>query len=266
MTRSSAAWGPADALAVDAIAAAHALAGRPIVVGLAGAQGSGKSTMAARLSTRLGGRGLRAAVLSLDDFYLTKAERAALARTVHPLLVTRGVPGTHDRALLQMALTALLAGQAEARVPRFDKAADDRAPEQGSIAGPVDLVLLEGWCLGARPQAEAELAAPINDLERIEDVDGRWRRWVNAQLAGDYAALFGRLALLIFLRAPDFGVVERWRTEQEVALHAETGSRGLYDGQIKRFIDHYERITRAMLASPPADLVIQLDNERTPRL
>ena len=223
--------------------------------------------MAPRLAARLARSGLRTVVLALDDFYLTKAERSSLAKEVHPLLATRGVPGTHDLALLQAALDPLLAGAAlETPIPRFDKASDDRAPRADwvTIAGPVDIVLLEGWCIGARPQAEADLAPPINDLERDEDADGRWRCWVNAQLAGPYAALFDRLGLRIFLRAPDFAVVERWRAEQEATSYALRGLRGLSDPQIRRFIDHFERITRAMVADPPADLVIELDASRTP--
>lgn len=267
MTRSSA-WHAADAAAADAIVAAHAKVDGPIVVGLAGAQASGKSTMAPRLVTRLAGQGLRAAVLALDDFYLTRAERLELASAVHPLLITRGVPGTHDLPLLRRTLDAMLDGQGTVPVPRFDKAADDRTQrtEWLDIQVPLDVVILEGWCIGARPQPEADLTAPANALERDEDGHGRWRRWVNAQLAGDYAALFGRLALCIMLRAPDFGVVGRWRAEQEATLQSTTGLRGLSDTQIKRFIDHYERVTRWMLEDEPADLVIPLDAARTPLL
>jgi D-glycerate 3-kinase len=254
----SAAWDEADAAAVRAIEARSGAS--PIVVGLAGAQGSGKTTMAARLAQRLEDAGLRTGILALDDFYRTRGERADLARTVHPLLATRGVPGTHDLALIAGTLDALLAG-CEAHVPRFDKATDERAPgEWRPIAAPVDVVLLEGWCIGARAQASAELLTPVNALERLEDADARWRRWVNARLAADYAALFGRLALRIFLRAPSFGVVRRWRTEQEHDLPFG----GMNPPAIKRFIDHYERITRWMLEDEPADLVIDLDPARTP--
>lgn len=253
----SPAWDAADAAVVQAIEARYA--GEPILVGLAGAQGSGKSTMGPRVALRLEDAGLRAAVLALDDFYLTRAERAQLARTVHPLLATRGVPGTHDIALLTRTVERLLAGD-DARVPRFDKATDDRALEARKIAEPVDVVILEGWCIGARPQPEAVLADPVNDLERREDAGERWRTWVNDRLATDYAALFDRLALRILLCAPSFDVVVRWRTEQERQLL----SGGMGTPAIKRFIDHYERITRWMLQDEPADLVIDLDADRMP--
>ena len=124
----------------------------------------------------------------------------------------------------------------------------------------VDVVILEGWCIGARPQPATALADPVNDLERREDADGRWRSWVNDRLATDYAALFDRLTLRILLRAPSFDVVLRWRTEQERHLL----SSGMETPAMKRFIDHYERITRWMLEDEPADLVIVLDRDRNP--
>lgn len=255
----SPAWAKADAAAARAIAARYR--GAPILVGLAGAQGSGKSTMAPRLARRLEKTGLRTAVLALDDFYLTRLEREELARTVHPLLATRGVPGTHDVALLTRVIDALLTGSS-ARVPRFDKAADDRAREGREIAGPVDVLLLEGWCIGARAQPAAALARPVNDLERREDAGGRWRRWVNDRLATDYAGLFEHLALRILLRAPDFAVVLGWRSEQERGLL----SGGMEPPAIERFIGHYERITRWMLEDETADLVIDLGPDREPSL
>jgi D-glycerate 3-kinase len=250
----------ADALAAEAISVAHGQRGSPIVIGLAGAQGSGKSTMAPRLVERLSASGLRARILALDDFYLTRAERAYLARDVHPLLATRGVPGTHDTGLLSGILDSLLAGRAT-EIPIFDKAADDRAGRRTIESGP-DIILLEGWCIGARPEPVDRLAAPINALEREEDADGAWRNWVNLRLATDYAALFARLDLRLMLRAPSFDVVLGWRTEQERALLFG----GMFGPAIKRFIDHYERITRWMLEDEPADLVIDLDPGRKPTL
>ena len=89
---------------------------------------------------------------------------------------------------------------------------------------------------------------------------------MNAQLAGAYATLFGRLALRIFLRAPGFDVVERWRTEQEDQMARRAGQPGMNAAELRRFVAHYERITRAMIADPPADLVIELDASRTPQL
>jgi D-glycerate 3-kinase len=245
----------------------------PLLMGLCGAQGSGKSTAAAALAGLFGEAGLPAAVLSIDDFYRTRAERQRLARDVHPLLLTRGVPGTHDLPLMQAVIGALRSG-ARPALPRFDKARDDRVPERNwqAPAEPVRIVLLEGWCVGARPEPPQALAAPINELERLEDPDGRWRRFVNDALAGEYHPLFEALFPLVLLAAPSFDVVYRWRLEQEHKLRdrlrREGGdaSRVMDDAQVARFIAHYERVTRHILAEMPerADAVIRLDAWRQP--
>ena len=250
--------------------------GQPLIVGICGAQGSGKTTLCANLQLALARQlSARVAVLSIDDFYLSAMERMRLSETVHPLLRTRGAPGTHEVALGLELLDRLTQAGTESStlLPRFDKLADDRAPRSTwpAFSGRADVVLLEGWCVGARAQPEEQLIAPINALERDEDPDGRWRRYVNAQLAGPYQALFGRLDRLVLLRAPDFDVVFRWRRQQEQTLAASAGAGGLPEGarvmsdaQLERFISHYERLTRFILAEMPerADLAIALDAQR----
>ena len=242
--------------------------GRMLAVGLCGAQGSGKSTLAAQVVAALTQAGHRVAALSLDDLYLTLAERRALAAQVHPLLLTRGVPGTHDVALGERILDAA-ARAGHFRLPCFDKAADDRVDEREWLEqdGPVDLLLLEGWCVGARAQTPEALLDPVNDLERREDAQGLWRTYVNRQLDGPYRHLFARLDHLILLAAPDFAVVWRWRKQQEDDLRRRTagaGAGGMDDPALHRFIQHYERLTRHVLSTMPdyADLVVQLDDER----
>ncbi|HZD51482.1 MAG TPA: hypothetical protein VE175_00410, partial [Woeseiaceae bacterium] len=148
----------------------HRELGRPVIVGINGAQGSGKSTLALFLSNWLEREtGLATARLSIDDMYLGKSEREALSRTLHPLFATRGVPGTHDIGLGERVLDALTASGSPRSVhlPAFDKASDDRLPETRwpRVEAPVDAVLFEGWCVGARPQEPAQLAEPINALE-----------------------------------------------------------------------------------------------------
>ncbi|WP_414714477.1 kinase [Sphingomonas sp.] len=241
---------------------------RPLILGICGSQGSGKSTLARGLAARLG---VRAAILSLDDLYLGKAARAALARDIHPLLATRGVPLTHDVALGCAILDAVKAGK-PIRLPRFDKASDEPLPEAQweVVDSPLDLLILEGWCVGAAAQADADLDAPVNDLERAEDPGGIWRRAVNDALAGPYQALFARIDRLALLAAPGFEVVQGWRTQQEAELRVTLAGQGrdpalaMTDAQVARFIQHYERITRAILAEMPgrADLTINLDPER----
>lgn len=243
---------------------------RPIIVGLAGPQGSGKSTTAARLARRLSDEGRIVVVCSIDDFYLTHAERRRLATDIHPLLATRGVPGTHDVPLAMHTLTALreaAPGQAFA-LPFFDKATDDRADSKDwrGHDGRSDIILLEGWCVGVRPQPDIALGDPVNALEREEDQDGRWRRFVNDRLCTDYAELFALLDLTILLRAPSFDQIYAWRAEQEAGLdrrmaHARSP---MTNAALRRFIAHYERLTRWMMAESAADIVVDLDMERRP--
>lgn len=244
----------------------------PLVIGLNGGQGSGKSTLAALAATHLQrSASLRTLVLSLDDLYLGRAARRALAARVHPLFETRGVPGTHDTRLgltLLDALQAAAAGDARAldglRLPRFDKARDDRVPADEAVAPvtPVDLVLLEGWCVGATAEPEAALREPVNALEAREDPDAVWRRHVNAALAGDYALLFARLDALVMLQVPAWEAVPRWREAQEQVLRQQ-GRGGMSAAAVARFVAHYERLTRHMLRTLPAraDLLLALDED-----
>lgn len=242
---------------------------RPAVLGIAGAQGSGKSTLAALLVADARQAGLHAAALSIDDFYLTRSQRQRLARRIHPLLATRGPPGSHDVPLALTTLDTLrhLAPGQQSTVPRFDKLADTRRPPSRwpKVTGPLDLIVLEGWCLGAVPETEAALAEPINALEAEEDSDGRWRRWVNAALA-KYPPLWRAIDRLLFLAAPDFETVPEWRWQQERELAAGDDRRGMSRAQLNRFVQHYERLTRHMLRTMPAiaGRTVVLDAQRRP--
>ena len=265
---------PYGEIATATIARYRALA-RPMVAGICGAQGSGKSTLALGVAALIVHRtGLRVATLSIDDFYLPRADRQALAATVHPLFATRGVPGTHDVGLAHDTLARLTGadGGNAIALPRFDKAADEplirsRWP---LFPGPADIVLFEGWCVGARAQEDDALSAPINRLEREEDRQGIWRRAVNAALAGPYRRLFDRLDSLLLIAAPDFEVVFDWRREQERKLAERHLAAGLPmqaimdDGALRRFIEHYERLTRHILAEMPAraDGLMKMDAGR----
>ncbi|WP_120076743.1 P-loop NTPase fold protein [Aurantiacibacter odishensis] len=239
----------------------------PLVIGINGAQGSGKSTLCKFLEVLLSRRQIRAVTLSLDDLYLTRAERQKLAEEVHPLFATRGVPGTHAVAMGLGIIEDMLAGRA-LDLPRFDKATDDRAAEGTRITGPVDVLLLEGWCVGAKPQHAAALAEPINALERDEDPHGVWRSLVNHWLSEDYARLFDQIDLLVMLKVADFDAVRRNRALQEEKLRAANpdGPNVMDDAALERFLAHYERLTRHMLAEMPgrADVVIDIGPDQNP--
>ena len=257
-----------DRLVAEALAAARALPLPTPVFAIAGLQGSGKSTLAAQVAARARSEGLRVAVLSLDDLYLTRAQRQRLALDVHPLLATRGPPGTHDLALALETFAALRRGHTRP-LPRFDKAGDDRlAPEHwADTSAPLDLLVFEGWCLGVPAESEDALREPLNPLERDEDPDGRWRRWCNAALARDYPPLWAHVDVLWFLQPRGFETVHAWRGEQERALQAAHPDRTGMDGAtLDRFIQHYERVSRQALRTMPgiADACVALDSERQP--
>lgn len=221
------------------------------VLGLSGAQGIGKTTALRHLETL---PNLKVAVLSLDDFYLTKAERQHLAASVHPLCATRGAPGSHDVELLIRTIDRLrlATGSSIARWPSFDKKTDDRAAERDwcELQGRPDAVLLEGWMIGALPDTEAKAAPPCNELEAKEDPTGRWRDWQERSLSKDYLPLWDKVDGFLHLVAPSFDVVMNWRCQQEeTTLGLAPGTLPADRRQwVARFIQHYERITRRMLA------------------
>ncbi len=239
------------------------------LIGINGAQGTGKTTAAVILKQILEiCHGLKVCVLSMDDIYHTREQRAVLAREVHPLLITRGVPGTHDLNLgLELIDSLKNADQnSRTRIPVFDKANDDRVREEQwpVFDGRPDIILIEGWCVSAKPQPVERLLQPINELERLQDHDGVWRSFVNQQLE-NYQLLFNQIEFLIMLKAPGFRQIFEWRSLQEQKLKKSVDvdqARALMDEeQIKRFIEHFERITRWMLEDIPAraNLVLLID-------
>mgnify|MGYP006274626591 CR=1 FL=1 len=241
---------------------------RPLIVGIQGAQGSGKSTTAAVLSLALEAlHRCSTAVLSLDDFYLTRQERLGISQTIHPLFITRGVPGTHDLDLLQRVMDQLCRADAGTRtpIPIFEKARDDRLPESTwrTHSGRPDIILLEGWCIGTRPEPQERILHPINALEAIDDANAEWRQMVNARLEGPYADLSARLDRLVMLKISDFDSVLSFRALQEKKLAESRGKDQpgvMEDDKLRRFIMHFERLTRWNLISTPqfADLVLNI--------
>ena len=242
--------------------------GQTYYLAINGSQGSGKSTMAAFLQCIFEHQfDLSVANLSIDDFYLTRKERKHLAEHIHPLLATRGVPGTHDIPLAINTLKKLNEVHNSVQLVRFNKAYDDRAEKHlwDKVAAPVDIVILEGWCMGLQAQNSADLYTPINRLEQLEDSNGRWRNFVNAQLEEHYPDLFNMFDQLIMLKAPSFDCVYQWRKNQEDKLIAQQSTRfTMNQAELERFIQHYQRLTEHALHSLPtyANLVIELNTQQ----
>lgn len=236
--------------------------GRIPVVGVAGPQGSGKTTLVRAYAAFHPAT----AHFSLDDVYLDAAERRMIAAAVHPLFATRGPPGTHNLQLLVDTLDAWQAADPDSHtpLPAFDKVTDNPVPRASRpvFEGRPQLILIDGWCLGATPQAASELETPINDLEAHEDERGKWRRSVDEQLTLAYPMAFQRLDAILYLRAPSFEIILDWRCEQEEGLLGRNLTQA-DRWRINRFIQHYERVTRHMMAGGRrADVEVQLDSRR----
>ena len=236
------------------------------VFGIVGLQGSGKSTLAGQVAALAASRGLKAAVVSLDDFYLGRQQRQQLARQIHPLLATRGPPGTHDMELALDTMARLQEG-VQVALPRFDKLADDRLPTTHwpVMENRCDLVILEGWFLKTPPQHADELLQPVNTLEQLEDADGTWRRYCNTALTGQYLPLWECIDKLWFLQGPGFEVVPAWRWQQEQALQAnDPGRKAMSRLEVERFVQFFERVSRQALRTLPtiAENTITLDERR----
>lgn len=242
------------------------------VIGVNGAQGAGKTSFCELMKIVLEeGFGKRVLCLSIDDLYLSHADREKLARQIHPLLKTRGVPGTHyvEKGLKLLHDLAAAGPSTQIRIPRFDKATDDVVPESRCDVwvGRPDVVLFDGWFMGAEEQPLSDLLNPINDLEKNEDKDAVWRTYVNLQLKTEYSKLFDELSLLVMLKVPSMEKVYEWRELQENKLRAATEGwenlRVMTPDEVRRFIAHYERLTSWMLQEMPqrADVLLMVNED-----
>jgi len=245
----------------------------PVVIGINGSQGSGKSTLAGLFADVLKpAHDFETVVLSIDDFYLGHDERKTLSETIHPLLQTRGVPGTHDVAMAIDTLVSLKQFSAPVTIPHFDKSRDDRAAksEWRVIDRKPDIIILEGWCMGSEAQSDDALIKPVNEIEEKEDSDLVWRNYVNQQLKQNYPPLFSQVDVWIMLRAPSFDCVFDWRLEQEEKRIQVLSRQGKYPSglmnrnEIARFIQHYQRITEYTLDTLPdrVHFLYELDKRR----
>lgn len=232
---------------------------RPALIGVAGAQGSGKTTACALLAQA---NQPRFAHFSLDDVYWSKAEREDVAKLLHPLFATRGPPGTHDLDLAIGTIAALRLASADSatRLPRFDKLRDEPAPKADwpTYRGRPEAILIDGWCIGALAPARGR---PLNAVEAI-DSDSKWRDAQDVYLREDYAAFFALFDAIVYLQPPSWEIVRSWRGQQEEQLlgRAMTPEES---AKLDRFLMHYERLTRSMMAGQHvASVVVELDESR----
>ncbi len=235
-----------------------------LYIGLSGGQGSGKTTVANILCIILKKYFKRKILkISIDDYYKTLEERSKMSKGTHALFKTRGVPGTHDVNLIMKFFNFIKKKKFKKfRIPKFAKNLDDRLKKKYwyKIKAKPEIVILEGWCVGARPQTNDLIKKPINILEKYEDKNMKWRKYVNEKLKKEYKRIFTKIDHFIFMKVPDFNMVFKWRLLQEKKLKKKSklDKKIMSNNEIKRFIMFYERITLQMLKdlSKSASVVI----------
>jgi len=241
--------------------------GKTLFLGFSGGQGSGKTTVVKILKIILKKFFKRKIhVSSIDDFYKTLKDRNKMSYTAHPLFKTRGVPGTHDINLIKKFFYFIKRKNfRKTKLPKFDKSIDDRLKKKYwfNVKERPEIVILEGWCVGAQPQPNSLIKKPINILEKYEDQDLIWRKHVNEKLKREYKKLFAMIDCYIFMKIPNFNMVFKWRLLQENKLREVLGYKKkiMSYNEIKRFIMFYQRITLQMVRdlSKSASIVMPLN-------
>ena len=231
----------------------------PLIVGLAGGQGSGKTTISSILSLILKKYfKLKVFKISIDDFYKTKKQREILSKDKHSLLLTRGVPGTHDiKIMLDFFRKIKTKNFKSLKLPKFNKANDDRYKKKHwyKLKSRPDVVIFEGWCVGAKPQSLRLLKKPINTIEKAYDKSLKWRRFVNLQLKTNYKKLYSQLDSLLYLKVKNFNLLKKWRIKQEEKLWLKSKSRKnlkiMNKKEVINFMQTYQRITEQMFKDAP---------------
>ena len=244
---------------------------KTLIIGLAGGQGSGKTTISSILSLILTKYfKLNVFKVSIDDFYKTRKDRKLLSRIKHSLLMTRGVPGTHDIDLMLNFFKKVKTKNFKTfYVPKFNKAIDDRYSKSLwiKIKSKPDIVIFEGWCVGAKPQTNTELEKPINSLEKAHDQNAMWRLYVNKQLKTKYKSLFKQLDGLLYLKAKNFNMLKNWRLKQERKLWVQTKNKKnlkiMSSGDVINFMQTYQRITQQMFkdAKKSSSVIMNLNSD-----
>ena len=244
---------------------------KTLIIGLAGGQGSGKTTISSILSLILTKYfKLNVFKVSIDDFYKTRKDRKLLSRIKHSLLMTRGVPGTHDIDLMLNFFKKVKTKNFKTfYVPKFNKAIDDRYSKSlwMKIKSKPDIVIFEGWCVGAKPQTNTELEKPINSLEKAHDQNAMWRIYVNKQLKTKYKSLFKQLDGLLYLKAKNFNMLKNWRLKQEKKLWIQTKNKKnlkiMSNGDVINFMQTYQRITQQMFkdAKKSSSVIMSLNSD-----
>ena len=243
---------------------------KPYFVGLAGGQGTGKTTTSSLIKIILSKYfKLNVFRISIDDFYKTRKERISLSKRVHPMLLTRGVPGTHD---INMMLNFFKKSKSKKfkrlKLPTFNKAIDDRFSKKHwyDLKKKPDVIIFEGWCVGAKSEKNDTLKRTINSMEKTKDQKQIWRKYVNDQLKTKYRKLYSQLNCLIYLKAKDFSLLQKWRLKQERKLWIKSkkssNTKIMSKQDVLSFMQTYQRVTQNMFRYMPkyASIIINLNS------
>ena len=244
---------------------------KPFFVGLAGGQGTGKTTTSSIIKIILEKYfQLNVFKISIDDFYKTRKERILLSKKIHPMLLTRGVPGTHDiNMMLNFFKKAKNKKFKSFQLPNFNKAIDDRFAKKYwyNIKKKPDVIIFEGWCVGAKHEKKSSLNKAINSMERIKDPKKVWRKYVNHQLKQKYKDLYSQLNCLIYLKAKNFSLLQKWRLKQENKLWLKSKKTSKHKIMNKEdvisFMQTYQRITENMFKKMTkyASIIVNLGSD-----
>ena len=243
---------------------------KPYFVGLAGGQGTGKTTTSSLIKIILSKYfKLNVFRISIDDFYKTRKERISLSKRVHPMLLTRGVPGTHD---INMMLNFFKKSKSKKfkrlKLPTFNKAIDDRFSKKHwyDLKKKPDVIIFEGWCVGAKSEKNDTLKRTINSMEKTKDQKQIWRKYVNDQLKTKYRKLYSQLNCLIYLKAKNFSLLQKWRLKQERKLWIKSkkssNTKIMSKQDVLSFMQTYQRVTQNMFRYMPkyASIIINLNS------
>ncbi len=243
---------------------------RPYFVGLAGGQGTGKTTISSLIKIILTKYfKLKVFRISIDDFYKTRKERINLSKRVHPMLLTRGVPGTHDiNMMLNFFKKSKIKKFKSLKLPTFNKAIDDRFNKKKwyDLKNKPDVIIFEGWCVGAKSENSITLKRTINSMEKLQDQRQIWRKYVNQQLKTKYKNLYSQLNCLIYLKAKNFSLLQKWRLKQERKLWLKSKKNSklkiMKRGDVINFMQTYQRITQNMFKNMPkyASIIFNLNS------
>ena len=243
---------------------------RPYFVGLAGGQGTGKTTISSLIKIILTKYfKLKVFKISIDDFYKTRKERLILSNRIHPMLLTRGVPGTHDiNMMLNFFRKAKSKKFKRLKLPTFNKANDDRFSKKKwyDLKSKPDVIIFEGWCVGAKSEKNNSLRKTINSMEKVKDQKQIWRKYVNQQLKSKYKNLYSQLNCLIYLKAKNFSLLQKWRLKQERKLWLNSKRNSnlkiMNKEDVINFMQTYQRITQNMFRYMPkyASIILNLNS------